>query len=269
MRKAALVLLALTGCAQGSYQSVQIPPVPVASSRIAPSALPAALSLPAGTGPFPAVILLHGCGGMGNGAQTAQWRERLVGWGYAALAVDSLAPRGIASVCAPANQPLVTSVDRAADIVAAALFLRAQPTIDPARIAIIGFSHGGGTVMAFARASFQAAYPGLVKAGVNYYGPCRAPEMYGGLPVLALSGEDDDWGPPAKTCRDFSAVATPAGRVEVHTYPGTYHAFDNARLSVRSISEGHTMLYNPSAAADSFARVRDFLDRQLNQPPAR
>ena len=59
--------------------------------------LSARLMRPDGDGPFPAVVLLHGCSGM---IYDDPWAENhLLPWGYALLEVDSLGPRGIVSVC--------------------------------------------------------------------------------------------------------------------------------------------------------------------------
>jgi dienelactone hydrolase len=41
----------------------------------------------AGPGPFPAVVLLHGCGGYHSSMMS--WTDRLAAWGYVALSVDS------------------------------------------------------------------------------------------------------------------------------------------------------------------------------------
>ena len=48
---------------------------------------------PTGDGPFPAMVLLHDCGGVDN--TQIKWAERLVEWGYVALLWDSLGPRGL------------------------------------------------------------------------------------------------------------------------------------------------------------------------------
>ena len=52
------------------------------------------LYVPAGDGPFPAVVLAHGCGGYKD-QQTPFWATRLVGAGYAVFSVDSFRPRGL------------------------------------------------------------------------------------------------------------------------------------------------------------------------------
>jgi len=64
---------------------------------------------PRGDGPFPAVVILHGCSGIGN--RTYLWASRLKGWGYVSFIVDSLGPRGVHDTCQ--RTPKVSYVKRA------------------------------------------------------------------------------------------------------------------------------------------------------------
>jgi dienelactone hydrolase len=267
-----LVGMLIAGCTTGPVMlsagpgpgdAVSIPVQPVADSRIPPIPMPGRLLLPDGQGPFPVVILLHGCGGIGRGTTLNAWASRLNGWGYGALIVNSFATRGVTTVCAPASQPLVTAEDRSGDVINAALFLQTQPRVDPDRIGVIGFSHGGGTAATVVRRTFADLHPGLLKAVVDYYGPCRRPDLYAGVPLLALAGDDDTWGNPARTCTDFARAVGPAQPFAVVTYPDTVHAFDNPALLARSYEEGHPMQYNPTSAANSYERVHAFLDHWM------
>ena len=228
---------------------------------MSPNNLPAELSLPPGPGPHPVVIVLHGCGGLA--ANQRLWASRLVGWGYGALVVDSLRPRATASVCAPDRQRLVTRFDRAGDVVAAARWLQSQPGVDGARIAVLGESHGGGTAATVANKPFVAAEAGLIKATIDYYGPCRDPMLYGGMPLLAMAGDQDTWGEPVRTCTAYRAGVPPGSPITVVTCPGVVHGFDNPRNVTRRFMEGHPMQYDPDAAADSFDKVHAFLDRTI------
>ena len=83
------------------------------------------------------------------------WTERLIGWGYATLILDSFGARHVTSVCAPAYQPLVTNLDRAGDVMNAAAWLQGVPGIDGKRVGVVGFSHGGGTAVAVTRDEVQ------------------------------------------------------------------------------------------------------------------
>lgn len=96
----------------------------------------------------PVVIMLHGCGGprpfiddMADAAAAA---------GATAVIVDSFAPRRIsrmqafATVCTGAR---LQGRERAGDLYATIAYARAQPWADPDRIGVIGWSHGGWTIM--------------------------------------------------------------------------------------------------------------------------
>jgi dienelactone hydrolase len=259
-----LVLLILGGCtlsnpppADDEGTVVQIQPIEVPRTRMAPEPIPAVFMLPAGKGkgPFPAVIVLHGCGGRGPSQIT--WARRLNGWGYAALIPDSMTPRGVTSVCAPDRQALVTPRDRVADVGAAVAWLRTRPEIDPNRIAVLGDSHGGATAAMAAKRIYDSL--GL-RAAIDYYGRCDEPAAQGKTPLLALAGELDDWGDPAAACELYGKDLRPGQIFEVHTYPETYHAFDNPALT-HAVNNGHILEFNVVAAEDSFDRVHAFLDR--------
>jgi dienelactone hydrolase len=256
---AALAILA-AGCARNltawvpGSNDVLIPSIAQPLSRMPAGPIPADYLVPPGKGPFPAVILLHGCGGRGPGQLL--WADRLNAWGYAVLIPDSLAPRGVKRVCEPELQHLVTPRDRVGDVGAATAWLRARPEIDAARIAVLGESHGGAT------AALATAHPyreiGL-RAAVDYYGACVNPAAHGTVPLLALAGEADDWGFPATRCHAYAAAVSAGQVVEIHTYPGVYHAFDNPRVA-GAISNRHLLRYDRDAAEDSFERTHAFLD---------
>jgi dienelactone hydrolase len=211
------------------------------------------------------VILLHGCSGEKPGQRF--WIERLSGWGYAVLRLDSFSARGVQTVCAPALQPLVTAVDRSGDVISAALWLRTQPQIDGARIGVLGDSPGGGTAVTVTRRQYEVLYPGLLKAAVAHYGPCRSPELHGTVPLLALAGDADTWGFPARTCMEFAAALRADQPITVKIYPGVVHSFEVPNPGQLTYSQGHPVQYNAAAAEDSYAQVKAFLGCHLVATP--
>lgn len=260
---AALVLLA--GCAGGTSQNLSIPDQPVPGSRVPSGPLSAVLVMPDGPGPFPVVILLHGCNGVKHN-QTL-WADRLQSWGYAALILDSLTARGVGNVCADANQPLVTPRDRAADVLSAALYVRTLPKIDGARIAVLGNSHGGSTATWVTRVEYERLYPGLLAASVDYYGTCWKAADHGTVPLLVLAGEDDNWVPPSE-CLGFGKQLKPNQPFEIHTYPGVAHAFEDPSVTGQQFVGAYKVQYDSAAASDSYDRVRTFLDKWVRNKPA-
>src|ERR1700761_2136715 len=110
-------LIALTACAQ----------TPLAFDAGASSGPEARaqgeLFLPDGVGPFPAVVLLHGCDGVGPHYRA--WARRLSSWGYATVLVDSFGPRHVKTVC---NHGMTVPPElQAQDGFSAAQYLRSRP----------------------------------------------------------------------------------------------------------------------------------------------
>lgn len=251
-RVVGLLVLAVSGCAA---------PLQVPSDEAGglPADAPMQLYKPAGEGPFPAVVVLHGCGGIAE--RDRVWAQRLNGWGYAALTVDSFGPRGVRQgVCA--TPQLVPPNLRARDAFAAAAWLRTQPEIDGAHIGVIGFSHGGWTVLkAISAPIVRSAGAVPFAAAVAYYPPCE-PEL-GGIATdsLILIGEADDWVSAARCINYVEAQAHEQHAVAIKSYPGAVHDFDV------SIPErwryGHHLVYQAEAAEDSFAMTRQFFDARL------
>src|SRR2546429_11527 len=117
---------------------------PIASHRVpvmSPSAatLTADLYVPQGAAPFPALILLHGCNGIGR--NVLAWAQWLQAEGYAALVLDSFGGRGFTSICGDGS--VFGGGPRSSDVFAAARYLATLPGIDQDRIGVIGWAHGG------------------------------------------------------------------------------------------------------------------------------
>lgn len=106
------------------------------------------VTLPEGDGPFPVVLMLHGCGGprpMFN-----DWARALAENGTASIAIDSFAHRGIgrvsalSTVCTGAQ---LRGRERAGDLYATYAWTRAQPWANPSRVVAAGWSHGAWTIL--------------------------------------------------------------------------------------------------------------------------
>jgi dienelactone hydrolase len=188
------------------------------------------LSLPASGKPASAVVLMHGCSGVS--ATHRAWATTLHGWGYAALVLDSFGARGVHSVCETGG---VTSEERVEDAFAALRTLAAHPGIDAGRVALMGFSHGGGTVLVAAAPLIARRYatPGAptFRALIAFYPRCEA--RYPGTPLPAPLrihiGALDNW-TPAAPCETLTAMLQRAGAdARIAVYPDAHHGFDSTR----------------------------------------
>jgi dienelactone hydrolase len=106
--------------------------------------LRAELYAPAGSGPFPSAILLHGCGGVTAGERS--WAKLVASWGFLALVVDSYTPRGYPKGTCD-NTRKVSGSLRSGDVVGTKQWLDRQPNARKDRASVIGWSHGAGTVL--------------------------------------------------------------------------------------------------------------------------
>ena len=95
------------------------------------SSAPLQLYLPPGNGPFPTLLVMHGCGGILDNHRSRA--GRLVGWGYAAVIVDSFRPRNHTQDLRERRNSIPTSV-RGLDAHNAAIYLRTLPNIQADRI---------------------------------------------------------------------------------------------------------------------------------------
>jgi dienelactone hydrolase len=209
------------------------------------------LSRPKGAGPFPAVALLHTC--LGLPAERASIGERIAAWGYVALFVDDFATRGLKETCA------VDFPQALADADGALAHLASLPSVDPARIAVVGFSQGGDTALKIA-AGGAAGF----KAAAAFYAPCA--NVAGAtldMPTLIVVGAKDEV-TPAADCERL-AKQQPPGRVKFMVYPGAAHAFDLPEFGGGRQVMGMSLAYDRNAAQRSWAELRSFLAARLKR----
>jgi dienelactone hydrolase len=264
----------------------------VAPSGLGRDQIPFTISRPDGPGPFPAVVIMHDCSGLGasSSGAPARWGRELLGQGYVVLVPDSFSTRGFpAGVCTDASPRRndASPARRVNDAYAALAHLRTLPFVDGRRIGIMGGSHGGTTTVSAMlapqgdsaplaverRQGFAAAvalYPGCAPSGRSWH---AASGVYRAVaPLLILVGDKDDW-TPADACRKLAAEAQAAGSpVEITVYPGAHHAFDSNR-PVRYIAgringhapggRGATTGGDPAAWADAIRQVTAFFARHL------
>src|SRR4051812_338720 len=95
------------------------------------------LSVPAGDGKHPAVIILHGFGSHKDAGNVRQPAEMLQKLGYATLRFDM---RGCGD--SEGERGNLICLEQVEDTKAAVTFLQSDPRIDAARIAVMGSSFG-------------------------------------------------------------------------------------------------------------------------------
>jgi dienelactone hydrolase len=217
--------------------------------------------LPSGTPPFPAVVVLHGCNGISQ--NTFVWARRLASWGYAALIINSLNPRGLEQVCDGSRA--LPGPERAQDAFEAAAYLRSRPDIDPQRIAVLGYSHGGWTALnASTEKGVERAKMPPFRAIIAYYPFCPAVAPALASDVQIFIGDSDDWTSAARCSAFVEKYAENAPhRPTLMVYSGARHSFDANRPD--RVYFGHQLAYDPKATADALERTRKFLDEHMHR----
>ncbi len=233
------------------------------------------------------VVALHGCGGLyaTGGARKGQLNARhqamadlLVAEGYNVVFPDSLTSRRETSLCAkPIGSRDITQRERRADALGTLAWVAQQPWADAARVAVLGWSHGGSAVLAatddsnkivknqpFTFKTALAFYPGCAESRKNDYRP--------NTPLTLFLGADDDWTPPipcAELAQQLQADKLP---VELHVYEGAVHDFDNPIGGVTERKNIPSRLYegrgvmagaNPAMREKAYRRVKEILKEAL------
>ncbi len=183
-----------------------------------------------GTDRLPAVVLLHGSGGVSG--YVDDWAQQLNAMGVATFVIDSFTGRGIVSTTDDQGQlgrlAMIVDAYRALELLAR------HPRIDPARIALMGFSRGAQDALYASLKRFQRMHgPGNgleFAAYIAFYPDCsttyREDDAVAARPIRVFHGSADDYNPVAP-CRAYVERLRRAGHdVELVEYAGAHHAFD-------------------------------------------
>jgi dienelactone hydrolase len=195
------------------------------------------LAKPLAEEPRAAIVLLHTCNGLSEHEE--MWSKRLVDWGYVVLSVDSFTARGLDYTCDGRVGHYVGPWARALDAYGAKQYLSTRSFVDSARIAVMGMSHGGNTVLETIK---QSISEGLAMkpfhAAIAYYPHCGKPESIN-APTLILTQNE----------------------ISLKVFADAYHAFDHPGIDI--VELGYIVRSNPEAAAEARQITREFLDEWL------
>lgn len=225
------------------------------------------LSRPPGEGPFPAMVLLHGCAGIQP--THYRWSELLNEQGYVTLIPDSFSPRSVMNRCTQDAGPDMHQ-DRSLDAMGALAYLQSRADINVERIGIMGWSHGATMALeTVSRRGLASRKNPAFELAITMFPYCVADRRFD-LPVLILIGEADDWS-PAAYCRDLAAQNEPSGMVTLITYARVFHAFDLMEVADGFAAYGPNQMqywvkYDPRAHQDAIVRVRTFLTEHMRAP---
>lgn len=233
--------------------------------------------LPSTDEKLPTVVAIPGCSGVSlDSPQTDQGRpghvddvlfrlhyssmaERLHDSGFAVLLIDLLSAEGVVNACSGeiAAATIAQYINAAIDLAGS------QAYVDASRIFVLGWSMGGGGLIAWL-SDADIAQTG-VRGAIAVYPSCggRKP-IEAEIPLLMLLGSADDIAEPEE-CEDLVARSPSRPLITVKAYEGARHGFDiEDAPEVLDIGNGMTVGYQKDAAEAAWQETVAFLES--NQP---
>lgn len=228
---------------------------------------------PPGSPVAPLILFVSGCSGFSEPSLYARRAAKLVQEGYVVAYVDYLGAHGMKSACKPdyakrtwtdehgprdGGGQFITLDQIGEYVLAAASELRTRPYVRADRVFAIGWSLGGGGVLAALRMIRPENSP--LRAVVALYPACRGvPGWRESVPALIVLAALDNIQPP-QFCQEFVAGLHASTPITIQTLPRAHHAFDADELPVVTHpATGPTVGYNPDAGARAWETIRKFL----------
>jgi len=235
------------------------------------------IRIPKGSGPFPVVLLLHGCGGVRP--NMAKYAELATDLGVMAVVPDSNAFHGIGyeealeTVCTGAK---LRASERAGDLHAVLEIIRHHPKADANQIILAGWSHGSWTALEALALDHADEPPASLDhvppdglSGVQaifamypYSGfPARSRRLPWppGIPVESLLVRGDTICNDEDSVEVFNRQIKWGADVKWRYVENATHAFDEPDHHPTS-----TLIFDPERAEIAYFAFQDFLKRHLN-----
>ncbi len=210
----------------------------------------------------PGILVVHEWWGLNDYARK---RARMLAeLGFTALAVDMYGEgkqaRHPGDAQKFASEVMKNMPAAKARFMAAYDLLKQQPTVDPGRIAAIGYCFGGGVALQMAREGAD------LKGAVSFHGMLEtmAPAKPGAMKakILALTGADDKFVPPDQVEQFKQEMKKAGADYQVIVYPGARHGFTNPEADAYAKQFDMPQLgYNAQADKQSWEEMQKFLNQ--------
>lgn len=207
----------------------------------------------------PGVIVVHEWWGHNDYARK---RARMLAeLGYTALAVDMYGdgkvaehPDDAAKFASEVRENAAAAKER---FIAGMNLLKAHKSVDPEKIAAIGYCFGGATVLNMARQGVD------LKGVVSFHGSLATdtPAQSGNVKakVLACHGADDGFIPQEDIDAFIKEMTDASADFQFKSYKGAKHSFTNPDADAFAKKFGMDIAYNAAADQDSWSDMKDFL----------
>jgi dienelactone hydrolase len=210
-------------------------------------------------GKRPGVLVVHEW--WGQNTYVRKRARMLAKMGYTALALDMYGEGRIADHPDDAGKfasEVMKNFPVAKERFLAALeFLKKQPTVDPDRIAAIGYCFGGGVVLNMARQGVG------MKGVASFHGSLAVIKPDQPTPIKAAvrvyNGADDNFSKPEQIEALKQEMADQKVNFKFVDYPGAVHSFTNPEATDIGKKFKMPVAYNAKADKESWADMQQFL----------
>ncbi|WP_103728662.1 dienelactone hydrolase family protein [Novosphingobium sp. HII-3] len=221
------------------------------------------LAVPEGSGPHPAILVMHNARGLGLGP--IKRAQALAKEGYVALASDLYGDGAFYHDPRQANASLAPLFHEPArlraKIVAAFETLRGLPQVDAERVGAIGFCFGGMCALELARSGAPARGVVSFHGLLNTHARAKAGEVQAKL--LILTGERDPYAPSSdvEALRDELRHAGADHHITI--YSEGWHAFSDDEAAEMEQVPG--VRYDPLIDRLAWAQTLAFLEATVKE----
>ncbi len=212
-------------------------------------------------GKRPGVLVVHEW--WGHNAYARMRAEMLAKLGYTAFALDMYGTGKLADHPDDAKKFMQATMDdmdaAQARFNEAVKLLRRQRSVDPGKIAAIGYCFGGGIVLHMARSGADLA------GVVSFHGSLgtNAPAQPGKVKaeILVLNGADDPFVTAEQIAAFRQEMQSAGAKYEFVNYPGVKHSFTNPEADAFGKRFDMPLVYDAEADKDSWQKMQALFDR--------
>lgn len=181
--------------------------------------------------------------------------------GYTALAVDMYGDGKVVTTPDDAGKlssELMKNFEiTKARFMAAMDFLKQQPSVDPSRIAAIGYCFGGGVVLNMARQGVDLRGVASFHGGLTAMKPAQPGSIK--AKILVLHGGADKFITPEQIEAFKQEMKSAGADFRFISYPGALHSFTNPEATELGKKFNLPIAYNADADRKSWGELKGYL----------
>jgi dienelactone hydrolase len=210
-------------------------------------------------GTRPGVLVVHEWWGLNNYAKKRA--DMLAGLGYTALALDMYGEGKTAAHPDDAGK-FSSAVMKDFPVAKARFFaaedyLKKQTTVDPSRIAAIGYCFGGGVVLNMAAQGADLKGVASFHGSLSLIQPPKPGEVK--AKILVCHGGSDKFATPEQIEQFQNELKAAGADYRFIVYPGAMHSFTNPEATALGKKFNLPLAYNEKADKESWAELQKFL----------